>query len=242
MDIGVLETGPVVEKLIAQHGTYGQMFERMLQRADTSFTCTPYRVYENAFPSGPNAHSGWIISGSKYGVYEDHNWIPPLENFIRQAVAQRVPVAGFCFGHQIMAQALGGRVEKSEKGWGLGVQDYPIQQAQHWMSDARTDFSSVAVHQDQVIDPPEGATVLASSTFCPHAMLAYGKAQAPHAISVQPHPEFDTDFVKDLIASRRGTVFENETADHATSTLSKPVDNDQWSHWVVNFFKSAAAA
>ena len=64
------------------------------------------------FPEGIHDADGWLITGSRHGAYEDHPWIPPLEEFIRDAYAAQVPLVGICFGHQIIAQAMGGKVEK----------------------------------------------------------------------------------------------------------------------------------
>ena len=241
MKIGILETGPVVEALVAPFGTYGEMFTRFLHRADPDIETASYVVYESDLPSDIHDADGWIVSGSKYGAYEDHPWIPPLEEFLRQAVAAKVPVAGFCFGHQILAQALGGKVVKSDKGWGLGIHQYDVAAAPSWMTEIGPSFAATAIHQDQVVTLPEGAHVLASSEFCPHAALAYGNLEHPTAISVQPHPEFEPDFTAALIDQRIGAPFPVDRSLVAKESLSQSTHNRDWSRWVAAFFRSATA-
>lgn len=239
MKIGILETGPLPHELSDIHGSYPAMFERMLGETDPDTSFIAYRVIDNVFPDAPDEADGWIITGSKHGVYEDHDWIPPLISFIRSCAEARVPMAGFCFGHQVMAQALGGKVVKSEKGWGLGVQSYNVIEPQGWMTPDLPVFSAIAVHQDQIIRKPDEATCIATSDFCEFAALAYGEPGQPYAISVQPHPEFSTEFVRDLIEVRRGTAFQESDARAALLTLDDPINNDIWAKWVVTFFRQS---
>ena len=110
MKIGILMAGLLPDEMVAKHGQYDKLYQRFLDGND--FEYDDYRVMENQFPSSVNDADGWLITGSKHGAYEDHDWIPPLEKFLRDAHAKNVPIVGICFGHQILAQALGGTVEK----------------------------------------------------------------------------------------------------------------------------------
>jgi len=110
MLIGILQTGLCPSDLVDRHGEYDEMFSRFLGGHDFEFR--GYRVVEGEMPSCVNSADGWLITGSRHGAYEKHDWIPPLEKFVRGAFNQMIPVVGICFGHQILAQALGGRVEK----------------------------------------------------------------------------------------------------------------------------------
>lgn len=242
MKIGVLETGPVLDALQPHYGTYGTMFEAMLRPEAPDFIFAHYPVYENDIPAADQA-DGWILSGSRYGAYEDLPWIPPLEALIRDAVSEGRPVAGFCFGHQIMAQALGGKVVKSDKGWGLGTAQYALSEDRPaFMADAGDGFATLAVHQDQVVEVPPGAHVLASSEFCPIAALSYGDPDHPTALSVQPHPEFSPEFVEGLLDNRLSEIIPAHIVDQARASLGQPLDNAAWARWVVKFFRGAAGA
>ena len=161
------------------------------------------------FPDGPEAADGWLITGSKHGVYEDLPFIPPLEALVRDIRASRKPLVGICFGHQIIAQALGGHVEKFDGGWQRGLQSYG----------GAGELALYAWHQDQVITPPETAHTLASSPGCAHAILRYG----PECLTIQGHPEFERDFVEVLMEHRAGSATPAEIAAVA-ATLDQPTD------------------
>ena len=174
-----------------------------------------------------------LVTGSAAGVYEDHPWMVPLFEFIRAAADRKVPQIGVCFGHQAIAKALGARVEKSEKGWGLGRHVYDVKARPDWMAGFEGEMFSLGVsHQDQVLSLPKGANVVASSAFTPFAALDYPDAPA---ISFQGHPEFSADFCRALYGVRAGSVFSRERVDAAGESLDVPVDNELIGSWMANF-------
>ena len=227
MKIGILQTGHVPEELEAAHGAYPKMFEILL--AGNGFTYEAFPVVDGKFPESVRICDGWLITGSRYGAYEDHPWIPPLEKFIRNAYAADIPIVGICFGHQILAQALGGKVEKFGGLWGVGNVEYRF-----------TDGSTArlhAMHQDQVIELPPDARVTASSTICENAALVYkGKA-----MSIQPHPEFTPEFMKELIRARSGTVIPKDQANPALESLEFDHNSARIGQQIADFFKQAVA-
>lgn len=241
MKIGILETGEISDDLKGKHGDYPSMFKNLLHAIDPSVNFFGVKVLDGKLPESPQDADGWIITGSKFGVYEDLPWISTLKNFIKASVEQKVPLAGICFGHQILAEALGGAVEKSHKGWGLGVHDYSIEARPSWMEGSDSGFSGHAVHQDQVVKLPESATAIATSEFCPFAALVYGDPESPDALSVQSHPEFSADLIDDLIEIRVPGVFSKEDASQARATLGLPVNNNDWALWIHKFLKLAAS-
>lgn len=223
MLIGILQTGYAPEQL-RDAGDYPDMFARLL--AGQGFSFRTYRVVDEEFPESVRDCDGWLITGSRHGVYEDHAFIAPLEQFIRDAFAARVPVAGICFGHQIMAQALGGKVEKFAGGWSVGP--------------ARYDFGGETVvmnawHQDQIVAPPPGAEVIASSPFCQYAGLAYDE----RGLSVQAHPEFADGFVAGLIDKRGRGLVPDDVLDEAKARLGAPLDSDRIAQRIGDFFKKS---
>lgn len=239
MRIGVLQAGLVPEELTPRWGEYDAIFRRLLARSGRDFEVKGWRVVEGEFPAGPHEAEGWIVSGSKHGAYEDHAFIPPLEAFIRDAVAAGAPLIGVCFGHQIIAQALGGKVEKFSGGWGLGPQEYELTAKPGWMAEAPERLTVSAVHQDQVVEAPPGATRLASSPFCENAILVYGDPERPAAITIQPHPEFDDEFLKDLIAARRGAAFPEPLAEAGLARIEAggPRHGDWAARWFGDFLE-----
>lgn len=223
MKIGILQTGETPDEMRGKYGDYNDVFKRML--SGRGFGFDTYRIFDGVLPDDVSDSDGWLITGSKFGVYEDHDWIPPFEEFLRRTYAASVPIVGVCFGHQILAQALGGKVEKFSGGWSVGAVDYEV-------GTSAEKATVMAWHQDQITRLPEGATVIGQSDFCKYAMLAYGD----RGLSIQPHPEFTTEFMKDLIDSKR-EILPPEIAESAIesigTTLTSPAIADQFE----TFFK-----
>jgi len=241
MLLGILETGKVNENLIPRHGEYPPMFAGLLGQAGPELRYRAYAVEDGVLPDSPEECDAWLITGSRHGVYDDLPWIEPLKAFLRAARAAGRPIVGICFGHQILAEALGGKAVKSDKGWGVGVHDYQVTCRPGWMTGAPETISVHAFHQDQVVAVPEDATVLAQSPFCEFAMLAYGDPEAPDAISIQPHPEFGEAYTRDLIDLRAGVAIPPDRAAPARDSLGRPVHAEEFARWCVSYLRAAAA-
>lgn len=224
---GILVLGRFGEAEERRHGTLGDIFEAWLRSGapEGSYAFTQFQIADGAPLPAPDACQAWVLTGSKFGVYDDVPWIPPLEDFIRRVTELDAPMIGVCFGHQIIAHALGGRVVKSAKGWGCGVHDYAVADRPAWLTTAADVVALHAMHQDQVTAPPSAARRIAGSAFCPNAILAYGPGAAPRILTVQGHPEFDAALDGDLVRRRRGAGIPEAVADAALATLGAPVDN-----------------
>ena len=225
MKLAILETGAPPEPLIADHGRYPAMFEALLGMEARS-----YDVAAGALPADVGRHDAYLITGAAAGVYDDLPWIPKLKTFL-QAAKGRAKLVGICFGHQIMAEAFGGKVEKSARGWGAGLMTYPIVRHEPWMDHVSL-ISLPASHQDQVVTQPPRTEVIASSVFTPYAALAW---RDQPAISFQPHPEFSADFARALIDSR---VDRLPDPAGARASLDAPNDNERVGDWIRRFLLS----
>ncbi len=226
MKIGILQTGHAPDTMIDQTGDYDEIFVRMLAGHGLNFL--NFAVVDGQFPSRANAADGWLITGSRHGAYDDLPWIAPLEALVREIDSLGLPLVGICFGHQIIAQALGGRVEQFDGGWAVGRTEY--QQGDQILT-------LNAWHRDQVTQRPDGARVLASNDFCENAILGYGDT----IWSVQPHPEFNADFVDGLIRTRGRGVVPDALLDAASEGLYGPNNNGDIATHMVEFFKKERA-
>ena len=223
MKVGILETGAPPGPLALRFGAYPAMMTAML---GPGFETASFDVAAGPLPA-PDSHPAWLITGSPAGVYEDHAWIAPLEAFLREAKG-KAKLVGLCFGHQIMAQAFGGRVEKSERGWGIGLQAYDVVERAAWMDDVSS-FAIPVSHQDQLVVQPPASRVLAANAFSPFGLLAYDDQPA---ISFQGHPEWEPEFAKALIESRRGRL---PKVDEALASLDQPNDRARVGEWIRRF-------
>lgn len=222
MRVGLIQCGNINSLLVTDHGDYPQMFSTLL---GSDLELTVFDVQAGAVPDADEC-DGWLVSGSVDSTYDDLPWIAPAESLLRDIVRLDVPLVGVCFGHQLLAQALGGRVEKASTGWGIGVHEYRL--AREVPATAGLAPGSplrlIASHQDQVTELPAEATLLASSDHCPVAAYSIG----PRVLAIQPHPEFSLSFAGHLIEARRH-VFGDDLADSALAGVarswSEPLDD-----------------
>lgn len=240
MKLGVLLAGPVNEKLVGTYGEYDRVFRDFLSPHDPSLEFPAWRVFDGELPAGPDEADAWIISGSRHGVYDGFDWIEPLKDFIRACRDAGAPMIGVCFGHQIMAEALGGRAEKSEKGWGLGPHDYDVGDMPGWTPPPPARLTIHALHQDQVTALPPDATRVASSPFCENAALIYGDPERPYGISIQPHPEFSDGWTRDLLDVRKD-AFPPDLHAEALRRTGAPLSRDWAARWFLAYLKQVSA-
>jgi GMP synthase-like glutamine amidotransferase len=223
--VAILETGQPPAALKDRFGDYPSMFGALL---GDGFAVERFDVQAGA-PPASEGFDGVLITGSPAGVYEDDPWIGRLLAWIA-AVRGRTRLVGVCFGHQAMAQALGGRVEKSDRGWGVGLHQYDVASAERWMEPALATVAIPVSHQDQVVEKPAEARVLIRSAFAPFAGLAWGE----DAISFQCHPEFSPEFAGALVDGRRGRI-EDGVVEAALESLRQPNDREAMSAWIRGF-------
>ncbi len=237
MKLTILLAGENPEPLRPRFGAYADKFVRMFNRPETAFSFETIAIHAGEEIPAPDGLEGVIISGSAYGVYDSPDWMEPLREFIRVAYAGNLPMLGICFGHQIMADALGGRVEKSDKGWGIGRHVYRLNGCAQCFLPHDGQLAVAASHQDQVVVPPRQARVFLSSGFTPNAGLIYENGAA---ISLQPHPEFEVDYSAAICELRRNNPMPPPEVDRAIASLEQPLDNDRVARALAAFFLDGA--
>jgi GMP synthase-like glutamine amidotransferase len=219
--VTIIETGLVSPKNREHHGSYPQMFEAMIAAANPSVTFDTVSIPAGEPLPDVGSLEAILITGSSAGVYDGFDWIAPLEDFVRAANDAKVPMVGVCFGHQLIAQALGGVACKSEKGWGIGRHVYDVAPGNGIVQGTR--IAIAASHQDQVIAPPPGAKTILSSDFTEHAGLLY---EGGTTLSVQPHPEFSVGYALACceMAHSKGGAPDSLFAT-AKASLAEPLEN-----------------
>jgi len=238
MKIGILEAGLLREEMASRFDPYPVMFADFLDRAHPGFAYQTVSVVRGETAASIHDCDGWLITGSRHGVYDNLDWMPPLQEFVRELAAAEVPLIGVCFGHQIIAAALGGEVVKSDRGWGVGLHRYRVDRSHSWMAGGEKQVGIYAFHQDQVVKCPSDAEIFLSSDFCPYAGLSYGDS----IISVQGHPEFGADYETALLEAYGGSVVPKAVADPALGSLrdGARADTDMLAGWFSNFFRARA--
>lgn len=225
--IAILETGHPPEHLKDAFDDYPARFRALLGEGVPT---TRFNVQAGHLPDDPTAFQGGIVTGSAAGVYDDLPWIPKLTEWLR-AARGRTRLVGICFGHQALAHAFGGAVEKSHKGWGVGLHRYDVRADEPWMHPRARTIAIPVSHQDQVTAISDDARVIASSGFTPYAGLAWGQ----DAISFQCHPEFQPEYAQALIEGRRGARIPHALADEAIDSLKRPNDRAVLTAWIRAF-------
>lgn len=219
MRIGLLETDVLYDDLIEDYASYGLMFERYFcSLRSSALEFVYYQVQQGELPQPLDACDAYLITGSKAAAYEDHRWITNLRQWVIEANQAGVRLLGICFGHQLIAHALGGRVELSAKGWGVGVRsllttDSPFSQPLPKYLDL------IYSHKDQVVKLPSKAKNFLTDGFCPYAGFTIGQ----HILTFQGHPEFTPDYTQRLL-SRRAEVIGEPVYSQGINSLRQGTD------------------
>ena len=236
--IGILECGQTRSDWIARHGEMADPFPPFLRRADPTLRFAVYKAHQHLLPASADACDAWLVTGSPHSVHAPEPWQPALARFLVQAAQQR-PVVGICYGHQLLHQALGGVSGPAPQGWGVGVQHYPVRALPAWLPDGPLPppLRLIALHQDQVLRPAPGTTVLAGNPFCPLAITTIGE----NVLTVQPHPEMTRPLARDIYEEARADLGD-QCADEAQRSLEGTLDDGLLARWILAFIAHRRAA
>ena len=233
MKLGILRTDAVRPELEPAFGQDPDMFSALLRHADPDLEYVVYDVEVGEYPVDIDEVDAYLITGSKSSVYEDQPWIIELMAFIRALNARHKKLLGICFGHQLVAQALGGKTEKSAKGWGVGLHTHRFATAPSWHDQGDVDLHILVSHQDQVVVVPDSARVLAASEFCENAVCQIGN----HILTFQGHPEFVPAYSRELLSIRRERIGEAVYA-AGMASLSGVHQGQRVARWMLNFLNA----
>lgn len=239
MKIGILATGITSDHLLPRFGSYADMFVTLLKQQDASFEFDKFDVRDDVFPDSATQCDAWLITGSKSNVDEGLPWMLKLNDLIREIDANKQPLIGICFGHQIIADALGGKVARFDGGWGVGIHRYQRVGGDVAIPANIASFAICAMHQYQVVDKPARARVFAESDFCKNAGLFYDD----HIFTLQGHPEFSKTYELALIDMLKDNPIPRDLSEQgALSVDRETLDSPDVMGWIANFIKAAAVA
>ncbi|MBT7410032.1 MAG: GMP synthase [Methylococcales bacterium] len=230
MKMAILETDVLTQELQLEFGSYGKMFKALLQDHNKNIEFGVFDVVNTCYPVLIDDFDVYLITGSKSSVYEERAWIKQLKQFLYEVIESKKIIIGICFGHQLIAELLGGKTQKSSKGWGVGVAKSQVILKKPWMLPVSDTFSIIVSHQDQVTQLPDNAELIASNDFCLHAMYQINN----QILCLQGHPEFSKKYSQSRMLSRLKLIGERDIK-KGIESLNQPIDDQLIAQWIVNF-------
>lgn len=228
--VGLLECDHVRDELLPIAGDYSEMFPALFSQVTSDWEFVFYDVCNGHFPESADECDVYVCTGSKSSVYDDEDWIARLKVLVNEIYNSGKKYLGICFGHQMLAEALGGKVEKSAIGWCVGVHNFQVLSHEEWMSPARTSFNLLMMCQDQVMEMPPDSTLLAETQDCPIGMFRVGD----HMIGIQAHPEFPKPYEKALMEIRTERIGAAKV-EMGIVSLELPLHELTFANWLKNF-------
>ncbi|PID66183.1 MAG: GMP synthase [Gammaproteobacteria bacterium] len=236
MRIGILRCDKVRSTLSAEFGEYPHMIEQAFTALNNTLSFQTYCVDEGQLPECTDECDAYIITGSRHSVFDpDELWINPLRDFIVRLHKAKIKTVAICFGHQLMAEAMGGKVERADNGWQIGVHETTIAQQKTFMQPYMASLYVIMMCEDQIQTLPESATVLATSQDCQYMMLQYDN----HFLSIQAHPEFSLDFAKALLNICQDELPAKRLEKGLSSLSEDKINNELIFRWFLNFLTAS---
>jgi GMP synthase-like glutamine amidotransferase len=235
MKIALLQCDHVVEELQPAHGDIPDLFKNLFARVAPEVFLSVFDVTQGEYPdlSAAEPYDGFISSGARYSVYDSDPWILRFKEFVRELYDHNRKFVGICFGHQMMAEALGGKCEKSDQGWGVGIKEVKIHQKRSWMQPELDSYRMIVSHADQVLEIPENGEILGGNFHCPCSIYTVGG----NFLGIQAHPEFTPAFEKDIMDIRQDRIGQ-QAIDAAIPTLNEKTDEAVVTRWIVQFIRN----
>ena len=211
-------------------------FRDMFDLQDDRFQYRVYMTIGGEVPQDLGEQDAFMITGSPLSVLDDHIFSDDLADFIRACDAAKKPLMGACFGHQAIALALGGQVERAPAGYNVGIEDTRFTARRPWMVPVRDSLPMYMFHEDAVTALPEGCDLLGTSDGCEIASFAKGD----HIFTTQAHPEFSPDFMSCVLRFTEDKL-PADRAKAAWDSMERQAEGAVFGTWSTNFFKQGMA-
>ncbi|WP_108126626.1 glutamine amidotransferase-related protein [Saccharospirillum mangrovi] len=241
MKVAILETDVLRDNLKPTYVGYGRMFQDLFGRVGADWDMPIFSVINGEYPATIDDFDAYLITGSKHDAFADDDWIVRLRDYSKQLFEAGKPLLGICFGHQLLAHTLGGRAERADAGWGLGVMQYEMHEQPDFIvngengADTNGTVGLLVSHRDQVTELPPGAKRLLSNGFCPLAAF-YIPGQV---LCFQGHPEFNKDYERALLEYRQDDV-SREQMQRIEASLTDEHEGERIGRWMKQFLEQAA--
>lgn len=230
MKVAILQCDDVLQKFQNEFGNYPAMIEQMFEHGDDALSFETFDCQAGELPPDIKAYDFYITTGSKVSVYDGLAWVDRLIAFIQKLDANHIKLIGVCFGHQLIAMARGVKVEKSAKGWGIGIAHNQVIDYPRWMNGRPKEFNILASHQDQITNLPDDAVIIAKSDFCPYFVVQW----SAYFLSIQGHPEWSPAYSLALMNNRRA-IIPAEIIEQGIRSLAIEPDNKMFASWIISF-------
>jgi len=230
--VGLLVCDHVSPDLVSISGDYDAMFRRLFVD-HPEIAIVAYDSIRGEMPTSATECDAWLTTGSRHSVNDDAPWIRELEELVRAIDREAIPFVGICFGHQLLARALGGVVGVSDRGWGLGIVKVEIASSLSFVPEGVGSFSVFNSHAEQIERLPDGGEVVGWNDHCPVSMMTVGESM----LGMQGHPEMDLEYATALVESRRGTQLPEAAAVEALASLAAGADTQVVSRMIVSFIR-----
>ncbi len=220
MRVGLIVCDSLREVLPAEIRSYDALFYDLLVEHEPALRLRVYDPQVGQWPARTDECERYVITGSRAGANDRLPWIARLENWIRRIVAAGRPLVGICFGHQIIARALGGTVVRSAAGWGVGVHCHEVAAPGLASALCSSELKLLYSHRDQVSELPPETSRLAGNAFCPNGAFELGQ----RVLCFQGHPEFTVEVARYMLRYAYEDM-PDRTRRAAWDTLHLPTDS-----------------
>ena len=234
MHLATLITNTDRSDFAARHPGDAEKFRLLIQTRRPDWRMSSFALPSGEFPTDLAQFDGFIIGGSPASVNDADPWIGHLMQAIPRVVALNRPLFGACFGHQVIAKALGGAVGRNPGGWVFGVTQTEVMAPAPWMADQPGPVRLNAAHSEQVTRLPPGAELIGGNGACPVGFYRVGDG----VFATQYHPEFTDAFVAALVEEYADDL-QPAVAAGARRSLAVAAESDRMADWIIGFFEQA---